>query len=197
MSFAPGSPRWWYWTPTIQGQLAKCDLIADPAMMQQWIKTFKTTYPHISSKMVGLLSNTVDPGPYVLQVCQDTITYNTCISACGKAAWKESLWLCPKILDHTLLTDFVFGFVNWLLFLFSVVCCNFGDSPFCFYMEESARLWIDMFANPDLSEDGVMAFSWVETWSSTKIASHLPVIRNLVVLCCQKEVMMNAQISSL
>lgn len=112
--------------------------------MQQWIKTFKTTYPHISSKMVGLLSNTVDPGPYVLQVCQDTITYNTCISACGKAAWKESLWLCPKILDHTLLTDFVFGFVNWLLFLFSVVCCNFGDSPFCFYMEESARLWIDM-----------------------------------------------------
>jgi hypothetical protein len=94
--------------------------------------------------MVGLLSNTVDPGPYVLQVCQDTITYNTCISACGKAAWKESLWLCPKILDHTLLTDFVFGFVNWLLFLFSVVCCNFGDSPFCFYMEESARLWIDM-----------------------------------------------------
>ena len=52
-------------------------------------------------------------------------------------------------------------------------------------------------ANPDLSEDGVMAFYWVETWSSTKIASHLPVIRNLVVLCCQKEVMMNAQISSL
>lgn len=105
----------------------------------------QNTQSNISPNMVGVLSNTVDPGPYLVQVCQDTITYNTCISACGKAARKESLWLCPKILDHTLLADFVFGFVNWLLFLFSVVCCNFDDSPFWFYMEESVRLWwIDM-----------------------------------------------------
>ena len=52
---------------TIQGQLAKCDLIADPAMMQQWIKTFKTTYP-----------------PKWLDCCQTLLTPAHTLCRCAK-----------------------------------------------------------------------------------------------------------------